>query len=129
MTSTLKPEVLLALVSLFSLDVMRLPMLIKRWPIASSLLLLHTMILAVIYVMWSLSWKDPERDMIWLLMIFLDFPAIYAYDPLLSYFSIPVLPGGSVVFGGLEWLLVGVAFDMIARNCVRKHALRSTQNI
>ena len=108
---------------------MRFPTLIKRWPIASWSLLLHTMIVAGIYLMWSLSWKDPERDMIWLLMIFFDFPAIYAYDPLLGYFSIPALPAGSIVFGGVQWLLVGAFFDMILRNYARKHALRGTPNI
>jgi hypothetical protein len=87
------------------------------------------MIVAVIYVMWSLSLKDPERDMIWLLMIFFDFPAIYAYDPLLSYFSIPVLPAGSVVFGGLQWLLIGIVFDMILRNYVRKRRLHGTKHL
>ena len=67
--------------------------------------------------------------MIWLVMIFVDFPAIYAYDPLLSYFSIPVLQAGSILFGGLEWLLVGFVLDIILRNYVRKHPLRGTQNI
>ncbi len=67
--------------------------------------------------------------MIWLVMIFVDCPVIYAYDALLSYFSIPVLPGGSILFGGLQWLLVGLVFDTILKNYVRKHALRSTQDI
>ena len=54
---------------------------------------------------------------------------IYAYDALLRHFSIPVLPAGSIVFGGLYWLLVGVALDGIARKCVRKRARRGTPNI
>jgi hypothetical protein len=108
---------------------MHVPTFIRRWPVATGLLVLHTLIVAAIYVMWSSSSKDPERDMIWLVMIFVDFPAIYAYDPLLGYFSIPVLPAGSIVFGGLQWLLVGALFDMILRNYARKHALRGTPNI
>lgn len=108
---------------------MRVPALIRRWPIASSLFVLHTLVVAAIYVMWLSSWKDPERDMIWLVMIFVDFPAIYAYDPLLSYLSIPVLPAGSVLFGGLQWLLVGVIFDLALRSSIRKHGLRSSTNI
>jgi hypothetical protein len=108
---------------------MRVPTLIRRWPVASSFFVLHTFIVAAIGIMWFLSWRDPERDMIWLVMIFVDFPAIYAYDPLLSFFSIPVLPAGSIIFGGLQWLLAGLVLDMIARNYARKHALRSTQNI
>jgi len=67
--------------------------------------------------------------MIWLVMIFVDFPAIYAYDPLLSYLSVPVLPAGSVLFGGLQWFLVGVIFDLALRSSIRKHALRSSTNI
>ena len=108
---------------------MRLPTLIRRWPTATGLFVLHTLIVAAIYVMWSSSWKDPERDMIWLVMIFVDFPIIYAYDPLFSYLSISVLPIGATVFGGLQWLVVGGLFDMILRNYFRKHALRGTQNI
>jgi hypothetical protein len=108
---------------------MRSPTLIRRWPTATGLFVLHTLIVVAIYVMWSSSWKDPERDMIWLVMIFVDFPAIYAYDPLLNYFSIPVLPAGSILFGGLQWLLVGLVLDVILKNYVRKHALRGTQNI
>ena len=106
-----------------------MPALIRRWPIAGSLFFLHTLVVAAICVMWLLSWKDPERDMIWLVMIFVDFPAIYAYDSLLSYFSIPVLPTGSILFGGLQWLIVGLVFDIILKSYVRKHALRGTQNI
>ena len=108
---------------------MRIPALIRRWPIASSLVVLHTLIVAAIYVMWFSSWRDPERDMIWLVMIFVDFPAIYAYDPLLNYFSISVLPAGSILFGGLQWLLVGVIFDLALRSSIRKHALRGSTNI
>jgi hypothetical protein len=108
---------------------MRIPTLIRRWPIASSLFVLHTIIVVTVYVMWSSSWKDPERDMIWLLMIFFDFPVIYAYDPLLSYASVSVLPAGSIVFGGLQWLFIGLVLDIILRSYVRKHALRWTQNI
>jgi hypothetical protein len=108
---------------------MRVPMFIRRWPAAAGLLFLHTLVVAAIYVMWSSSWKDPERDMIWLVMVFVDFPVIYVYDPLLSYLSISVLPVGSIVFGGLQWLVVGALFDMILRNYFRKHALRGTQNI
>ena len=70
-----------------------------------------------------------DRRMIWTFVILYDFPMIYAYDALLRHFSIPVLPAGSIVFGGLYWLLVGVALDGIARKCVRKRARRGTPNI
>jgi hypothetical protein len=79
------------------------------------------MMVAGIYLM--------DRRMIWIFVIFVDFPVIYAYDPLLRYFSIPVLPAGSVVFGGLEWVLVGIVLDMTLRNYVRKRGLRGTKHL
>jgi hypothetical protein len=103
--------------------------IIRRWPIASLLFAIHTLLVIAFYICWVLSAWDIERDMGWLMMAFVDFPVFFAYIPLVNYASGHVFALTSILFGGLEWGLVGLLFDLACRSSIGKHALRGTQDI
>jgi hypothetical protein len=102
---------------------------IRCWPIASLLFAIHTLLVIAFYICWVLSAWDVERDMSWLIMAFVDFPIFFAYIPLVNNASGDVFALTSILFGGLEWALVGFALDLACRRSIRKRALRGTQDI
>jgi hypothetical protein len=103
--------------------------MITRWPIASLLFSIHTLLVIAFYSCWVLSAWDIERDMGWLIMAFVDFPIFFVYIPLVNYASGHVFALVAILFGGVEWTLIGLVFDYSLRSHVRKHAVRSTQDI
>ena len=78
------------------------------------------MVLGIVYVTWLASYADPERDGIWLLMMFVDFPAIYAYAPIFDGDSTLLLATGAFLCGGLQWALMGMGLDFAFGPSIRK---------
>ena len=101
----------------------------KRWPIASLLFVIHTSLVLAFYVWWLRSTGNPYNDMGWLIMAFVDFPIFFAYFPLVEHTSGHVFALVAIVFGGVEWALVGLVFDFALRTISRKFAVRATKNI
>ena len=101
----------------------------KRWPIASLLFVIHTSLVLAFYVWWLRSTGTPYNDLGWLIMAFVDFPIFFAYLPLVEHASGHAFAVVAILFGGLEWALVGLVFDLARRTISRKLSLRSTKNI
>src|SRR5215831_21341434 len=102
---------------------------IKCWPIASLLFLVHTSLVLAFYVWWLRSSGNPYNDMGWLIMAFVDFPIFFAYLPLVDHASGHVFALVAILFGGVEWAFVGLVFDVAWRSIRRKLVLRSIKNI
>src|SRR4051812_895307 len=87
--------------------------LIKRWPTAFGCLIFHS--LAVLVILWVYSGsKDPNAPMIWLYPIGFDWPS----SLILAYSNIRTTPGITLwllLFGGLQWTLLGGLFDRFLR--------------
>ena len=103
--------------------------LIKRWPIASLLFVIHTSLGLAFYLWWLRSTGNPYNDLGWLIMAFVDFPIFFAYLPLVDHASGHVFALVAIVFGGVEWALVGLVFDFARRSIRRKLVLRGPKNI
>ena len=103
--------------------------LVKRWPIASFLFVVHTSLVLAFYVWWLRSTGNPYNDLGWLIMAFVDFPIFFAYLPLVDRASGHVFALVAIVFGGVEWALVGLVFDFAWRSISRNLGLRGTKNI
>jgi hypothetical protein len=102
--------------------------LLRRWPIASWLFVIHAFIVLAFYVWWLLSAANPYNDMGWLIMAFVDFPIFFAYLPLVNHASGHLFALVAIVFGGVEWALIGLVFDLAWRSISRKPVLRGTKN-
>jgi len=102
---------------------------IKCWPIASLLFLVHTSLVLAFYVWWLRSTGNPYNDLGWLIMAFVDFPIFFAYLPLVDHASGHVFALVAIVFGGVEWGLVGLVLDFARKSISRKVALRGTTTI
>jgi len=92
----------------------------KRWPIATLLFVIHTSLVLAFYVCWLRSIANPYNDLGWLIMAFVDFPIFFAYRPLVDHASGHVFVLVAIVFGGVEWALVGLMFDFARRSISRK---------
>jgi len=103
--------------------------LIKRWPIASLLFVIHTLLVLGFYVWWLPSAGKPYSELGWLLMAFVDFPIFFAYLPVVDHASGHVFALVAILFGGVEWAFVGLVFDLARRIISRKFAARATKNI
>ena len=101
----------------------------KRWPIASLLFVIHTLLVLAFYLWWLVSSANPYNDMGWLIMAFVDFPIFFAYLPLVNHASGHAFALVAILFVGVEWALVGLVFDLARRSISRKFALRGTKNI
>jgi hypothetical protein len=103
---------------------------VKRWPMASLLFGIHALLVLTIYVLW-LNNSDPpgEREMIWLLMWFVDFPIFFAYARLVNHASGLMTAIICIGIGGAEWIALGILIDLLRKTYVRKQVLRGTQNI
>src|SRR5262249_18512688 len=106
-----------------------IPVLLKRWPIASLLVVIHTLLVLGFYVWWLPSAAKPYSELGWLLMAFVDFPIFLAYLPLVDHASGHVFALVAILFGGVEWAFVGLVFDVAWRSIRRKLVLRSIKNI
>ena len=102
--------------------------LLKRWPIASLLFIIHTLLVLGFYVWWLPSAGKPYSELGWLLMAFVDFPIFLAYLPLVDHASGHVFALVAILFGGAEWAFVGLVFDFARRVVSRKFAVRATKN-
>jgi len=67
----------------------------------------------LLYFGWRFS-VDPEREMMWLWTLILDFPIgfVYLYFEVPSHFLTAII---SIVLGGLEWALVGWLLDLLRK--------------
>jgi len=65
----------------------------------------------------------------WLIMAFVDFPIFFAYFPLVDHASGHVFALVAIMFGGVEWALVGLVFDFAWSSISRKLVLRGTKNV
>src|SRR5215469_11726739 len=74
--------------------------LLKRWPIASLLFVIHTLLVLGFYVWWLPSAAKPYSELGWLLMAFVDFPIFLAYLPLVDHASGHVFALVAILFGG-----------------------------
>jgi hypothetical protein len=102
--------------------------LLKRWPIASLLFVIHTLLVLGFYVWWLPSAGKPYSELGWLLMAFVDFPIFLAYLPLVDHASGHVFALVAILFGGAEWAFVGLVFDFAWRS-IRKLVLRGSKTI
>ena len=102
--------------------------IIRRWPIASSIVAIHTLLIVVIYAVWVTS-TDFWRGLIWVWVFLID-PLFYAFYSLVGYLDIQ-LPIGlfvliSIIIGGTQWYLLGMCFDLCWRKIFGKRRLRGT---
>ena len=98
---------------------------LKRWPIAAGLFVLHAAFVLLIYIQWAMD-SDVERGMIWMTVFILDWPSSYLF---LDRPGLMWLYAVSAVFiGGLQWALVGALLDLLRRFAKRKQSLRETPN-
>ena len=85
---------------------------LKSWPIAASLFVLHTAMVALVYLSWVTS-SSVERGMIWMTVFLIDLPSSYlfVYRP----GSMWVYAISALFIGGLQWALAGALFDLLRK--------------
>ena len=101
----------------------------RRWLFRFCVVAIHSAIVLVLYVAWRTSLSDPERDMGWLLLTFIDFPSFFAYIPLVERASGEMVALTSIIVGGAQWSLIGVGIDLVRRQLWREESLRGASNI
>lgn len=98
---------------------------LKRWPIASWLFVLHAAFVLLIYIQWAMD-SDMDRGMIWMTVFILDLPSSYLFldrpGPKMELYA-----ASAIVIGGLQWALVGALLDLL-RRFVRRKQEGATQN-
>ena len=100
----------------------------KRWPIATLLFCLHTLLILGVYVLWVTSSGDPERNMIWLFARLLDFPVAALEDIINPRYGLPAV-FTCIVLGGMLWAFAGFLLDLLRRSISRNGSLRGTRYI
>ena len=106
---------------------MSLRAIIRRWPIAVALFAIHSLLVAIIYILWQTS-HDIERDMIWLTMYLVDLPTSMAYQWFDSKSGLLVALTCTVI-GGLQWAFVGLILDLLWKRFFTRLSPRGTPNI
>jgi hypothetical protein len=101
--------------------------IIRSWPIAVALFAIHSLFVAIIYILWQTN-HDIERDMIWLTMYLVDLPISMAYQWLDSDSGLVVALTCTVI-GGLQWTFVGSILDLLWKRFFSRLSPRSTPNI
>jgi hypothetical protein len=84
----------------------------KRWPITSSLFVLHAAFVALIYVWWASS-TDVDRGMIWMTVFLLDLPSSYLFFHRPGSMGLYAI--SAVFIGGLQWALFGLLLDWLRK--------------
>lgn len=85
---------------------------LRRWPIAAGLFILHAAFVLLIYIQWATD-SSIERGMIWMTVFILDWPSSYLFvdrpGPMGLYAA------SAIFIGGLQWALVGALLDLLRR--------------
>ncbi|HKP93045.1 MAG TPA: hypothetical protein VJS88_04045 [Chthoniobacterales bacterium] len=92
--------------------------LVRRWPVATSLFVLHAAMVALVYIWWAAS-SSVERGMIWMTVFLVDLPSSYLFvyerpDSMLLHAI------SAIFIGGLQWAIVGAVVDLLRRRLLRK---------
>ena len=99
----------------------------KRWPVATSLFVLHAAMVSLVYILWATS-SSVERGMIWMTVFLIDLPSSYLF-----VFERPdsmLLHAISAIFiGGLQWAVIGAIVDGLRRLLKRRQVRRAASNI
>jgi len=105
----------------------RLPTIVARWPATTLLFGIHAALVVLLYFGWRFS-VDPEREMMWLWTLILDFPIgfAYLYCEVPSHFLTAII---SIVLGGLGWALVGWLLDLLRKRYSSTSSLRGQRHI
>ena len=114
---------------LFLVRCMSVNAIIRRWPIASWLFVLHTFLVLLVYYVWLTS-TEPwgERNMIWLWIYRVDFPISYAYI-IVDHAPARVTAIACILIGGVQWSIVGLLLDLLRKKVLRRTSIRGTSNI
>jgi hypothetical protein len=102
--------------------------MIQRWPFAFGAFSVHTLLVLLATINWATG-SSPEPEMRWLWLLFLDVPVSGAYLRFVSFAHGELLALTSFFFGGAQWAIVGVGFDLLRKFFVRRSALRGARNI
>jgi hypothetical protein len=94
---------------------------LKRWPVAAGLFVIHAAFVLLIYIQWARD-SDVERGMIWMTVFILDLPSSYLF--LDRPGSMGLYAVSAIVIGGLQWALVGALLDLLRRLGRRKQSRR-----
>ena len=99
---------------------------LRRWPIATSLFILHAVCVSVIYTSWVTS-SSIERGMVWMTVFLFDLPSSYLFIDHPG--AIGLYACSAIFIGGLQWALIGAFVDMLRRGHQRRQSRRGTPNI
>jgi hypothetical protein len=105
-----------------------MPRLLKHWPVASSLFGVHVILVAIVYGLWATCPIEDDPQMVWLWAFLFDFPASLIYD----HIRVPsehLFPVIAVVFGGMQWGVVGAMIDLLRKHLVRRSTFHETRSI
>jgi hypothetical protein len=105
---------------------MRLPAVIRLWPLASWLLALHTALVLLVYFLSLAPARGGDRYGLWFFLGMFDFPVSFLFPDLPSD-ALTALTW--ILVGGLQWSLVGLILDLVRKSVLRRAALRGTRNI
>ena len=97
---------------------------VRRWPIAAWLFVVHAVFVLSIYIMWAAD-SSLERGMIWMTVFILDWPSSYLFlDP---PGRTPLLAISAILIGGLQLAMVGALFDLLRRLVRRRQAKQEVE--
>ncbi len=106
---------------------MSLNPIIRRWPVAVAFFAIHSVFVALIYILWHTS-HDVERNMIWLTPYLVDLPVSKVYEWLDSYSGVVVALTCTFI-GGLQWAFIGFILDLLWRRFFRRLCTALDRNI
>jgi hypothetical protein len=99
---------------------------LRRWPIASVLIILHAIILVTAATLFYTS-HEPERQWVWVYAIMAGYPSSLAIEFLphwfLPYWGEATFATILLLTGTLQWGVVGAVVDSIVHWFSRKSAL------
>jgi hypothetical protein len=85
--------------------------IVKRWPVASVLIVLHA-IVVLTTATWFYTSHDPERLWIWVYAIIASYPSS-ALVRFLAHGSEAAFAAALLLLGTFQWGIVGVVIDAI----------------